>query len=108
MLIAGCRMGSRKQQVVAVQAAAAPQPASKPYLTVIVSVGDANKPVPFQYAEISLDGTFVSTASSVKLEVKPGQHRVAVKAAGYKPYEKRIRVLAGNQNQTLSVLLEPE
>lgn len=45
-------------------------------------------------AEIEIDGEFMGNTPSV-LELDPGEHSVAVRKAGYKAWEKRVRLSAG-------------
>lgn len=45
-------------------------------------------------AEIEIDGQFMgNTPSAFKLD--PGEHHIAVRKAGYKPWEKKLKVTAG-------------
>ena len=45
-------------------------------------------------AEIEIDGEFVGNTPSV-LDLAPGEHSVTVRKAGYKAYEKKIRLTTG-------------
>jgi hypothetical protein len=45
-------------------------------------------------AEIEVDGEFVGNTPS-KLELAPGEHSVAVRKAGYKAWEKKFKLAAG-------------
>ena len=48
-------------------------------------------------ADIEVDGSFVgNTPSSV--ELAPGEHTVAVKKSGYKPWERKLKVSGGDIN----------
>jgi PEGA domain-containing protein len=50
-------------------------------------------------ADIEVDGNFVgSTPSSLSLE--PGDHSVAVKKSGYKPWSRKMKMSGGNVNLT--------
>jgi hypothetical protein len=50
-------------------------------------------------ADIEVDGKFVgSTPSSLNLE--PGNHSVAVKKSGYKPWSRKMKMSGGNVNLT--------
>ena len=44
--------------------------------------------------EIEVDGEFMGNTPSV-LELDPGEHSIAVRKAGYKPWEKKLKVTAG-------------
>ncbi|HKD82170.1 MAG TPA: PEGA domain-containing protein [Candidatus Angelobacter sp.] len=46
-------------------------------------------------AEIEIDGEFMGNTPSV-LELDPGEHSIAVRKAGYKPWEKKLKVTAGD------------
>jgi PBP1b-binding outer membrane lipoprotein LpoB len=61
-----------------------------------------------RYAEIYLDGAFVSSTSQMQLLLDLGPHIITIKAKGYKSYEKTITILANNSSQMLNFLLEPE
>ena len=100
--------------------AAKPAPAVKPKppmeplkgrLSINVLVKEGNNAQAFRYAEIFLDGAFISRTSNIELYLDPGPHMIAIKAQGYKPYERNITMLPGNQSmqvQAFNVLLEPE
>jgi PEGA domain len=48
-------------------------------------------------ADIEVDGSFVGNTPSV-IEVTPGDHSVVVKKAGYKSWERKIKVTGGSVN----------
>src|SRR5262249_22782623 len=45
-------------------------------------------------AEIEVDGEFMGNTPSV-LELDPGEHSIAVRKTGYKPWEKKLKLTAG-------------
>lgn len=48
-------------------------------------------------AEIEIDGEFMGNTPST-LELEPGEHNIAVKKAGYKAWEKKLKLTAGEIN----------
>jgi len=48
-------------------------------------------------ADIEVDGNFVGNTPSV-IEVTPGEHSVVVKKAGYKTWERKLKVTGGSVN----------
>jgi PEGA domain len=48
-------------------------------------------------ADIEVDGSFVGNTPSV-IEVSPGEHSVVVKKAGYKTWERKLKVTGGSVN----------
>jgi hypothetical protein len=50
-------------------------------------------------ADIELDGSFVGNTPSV-IDVTAGEHSVAVKKSGYKPWERKLKVTGGVVNIT--------
>ena len=48
-------------------------------------------------ADIELDGSFVGNTPSV-IDVTAGDHSVAVKKSGYKPWERKLKVTGGVVN----------
>ena len=56
-------------------------------------------------AEIEIDGEFVGNTPSV-LELDPGEHNVTVRKTGYKAWEKKVKLTAGQI--TLNAELEQE
>lgn len=56
-------------------------------------------------AEIEVDGEFMGNTPST-LELDPGEHNIAIRKSGYKPWEKKLKVTAGDVN--LNAELEPE
>ena len=82
---------------------------AKSQLSIDISYKDENNNInSFRWAEIYLDDTFISSTDRMQLNLEPGQHKIAVKAPGYKPYEKIITILPGRTIQSLNVLLEKE
>ncbi len=55
-------------------------------------------------ADIEVDGEFVGTTPSV-LDLTPGQHTITLQKTGYKPWQKKMELLAGEI--TLNPDLEP-
>jgi hypothetical protein len=74
-------------------------PAAKPLTQLMISS-------PVDEVAISLDGTAAGTLPYIA-PVEPGEHRVVLTAAGYRPFERSIRVLAGSV-VPLDVALEEE
>ena len=64
----------------------------------------------YRWAEIYLDDNFIGSTHNTQLNLEPGQHKIAVKAPGYKSYEKIITILplSGRTVQQLNILLEKE
>jgi hypothetical protein len=56
-------------------------------------------------AEIEVDGEFMGSTPST-LELDPGEHNIAIRKPGYKPWEKKLKVTAGDVN--LNAELAPE
>ncbi len=77
-------------------------------LTIHIGAGDEQNYRPYQWAEIYLDDAFIGSSDRLQLYLEPGQHKIAVKASGYKTYEKIITILPGKITQQMSVLLEKE
>ena len=58
-------------------------------------------------ADIEIDGKFVgSTPSSIS--VNPGDHEIAVKKAGFTPWNKKLSVSTGHVNITAELMEEPK
>jgi hypothetical protein len=88
-----------------------PPPMKEPVkgsLLINISVGNEDSFHPYEWAEIYLDDTFISSTSHMQLNLEPGQHKISVQARGYKSYEKIISILAGRTGQSLNILLEKE
>lgn len=66
----------------------------KPTPAAVSKVSIASAP---DSAEIEVDGEFVGNTPSV-LELEPGEHNIAVKKAGYKAWEKKLKLTAGEIN----------
>ena len=45
-------------------------------------------------ADIELDGSFVGSTPST-LNVAPGEHSISIKKSGYKPWERKVKILSG-------------
>lgn len=56
-------------------------------------------------AEIEIDGEFAGNTPST-LQLGPGEHKISVSKAGYKTWEKKLRLAAGEIN--LNAELQPE
>jgi hypothetical protein len=56
-------------------------------------------------ADIEVDGEFVGTTPSV-LELSPGEHTIVLRKTGYKPWQRKMKIVTGQI--TLNADLEPE
>jgi len=84
------------------------EPVKSP-LNIDISCKDENNNINnYRWAEIYLDDNFISSTSRIQLFLDPGQYKIAVKAQGYKTYEKIITILPGQPVHDLNILLEKE
>ena len=58
-------------------------------------------------ADIEIDGNFVGNTPST-LSLPPGDHTVTVKKAGYRPWERKLRVGAGDETTLMAELEKPQ
>lgn len=85
-----------------------PMPPPKGSLDINIYTGVPDHTNSFRWAEIYLDGAFISRTYQIRLNLDPGTHTIAIKAQGYKTYERNIMILPSTPIQVLDVLLEPE
>ena len=81
---------------------------SRGTLNIGVYAGPADRPELFRWAEIYLDGAFISKTSTIRLYLDPGTHTIDIKAKGFKPSRWPIMILPSAAIQSIEVLLEPE
>ncbi len=91
-----------------------PKPPMEPLkggILINVVAKEGNNTYPYRYGEIYIDGALVSKSNEIQAFLDPGLHTIAIKAQGFKPYEKTVTILPGTQMrapQRFDILLEEE